>query len=142
MLLVETALWYDSLPKAESKEVYQFFNGNLKKIPKSEIPSIYGEENMPKYILCQDENVLKIRSKKKVLETPIYPKNSLEYKISMTLLYYPLSANTSIDKDRIDEYYFAPNQNEEMDSNGRLLTTIQSNQRKIMTRNIWDPDVI
>ena len=142
LLLVETALWYDSLSKAESKEVYQFFNGNLKKIPKSEIPSIYGEENMPKYILCQDENVLKIRSKKKVLETPIYPKDSLEYKISMTLLYYPLSANTSIDKDRIDEYYFAPNQNEEMDSNGRLLTTIQSNQRKIMTRNIWDPDVI
>ena len=129
LLLVETVLNYEVLTKKESKETFEIYKENKDKIPVSEIKSVYGTENMPKYILCGEESVLRIRSKMKVLEVPHFPKDTLEFKYSMTLLYFPLAPNTKIDVERIDDYYYATNPNNDKDFNGKLLTIIQSNER-------------
>ena len=95
----------------------------------SDYQSVYGTIGMPKYILCDENEVLKIRKTRKVLQTPTFPKNSTEYKYSKTLLYYPIARNTEIDIERIDDYYYAKEPNGQKDYNGKALTIIETNER-------------
>ena len=108
LLLVETALFYEVLSKKDSTEVYHLYIDKLDKIPNSEISSIYGENKMPKYVLCDKERVLRIRSKMKVLEIPRFPFESVEYKYGMVLLYFPLTPGSTIDLERLGK--LIPNQ--------------------------------
>ena len=84
---------------------------------------------MPKYIICADNQVLNIRNKPKIIETPYFIKESHEYKYSQTLLYYPLSPTQKIDIENLDNYYYDVQPNAEKDFNGRALTIVQTNER-------------
>ena len=57
----------------------------------------------------------------------------------MVLLYYPLRPNSTIEIDRIDDYYYATDPSNPKDMNGRLLTIVEANERKIMNMKLWEP---
>ena len=105
LLLAETCMWYDALSRKDAAEVHRTFEKNLENIPISDIESIYGEFYMPTYILCKYEQVLKIRSTKKVLHIIKYAKDSDEHKYSEISLYYPLLPGTDVDLNRLGNNY-------------------------------------
>ena len=99
---------------------------------------------MPTYILCGEDEALRIRDKPKVLQYPIFPKELTEYQFSKVLLFYPLLPGYNIDLDKIgnndsgstilinpnaDEYYYAKPANPETDYNGKKFTIIETNER-------------
>ena len=101
LLLIETVLWYDNLKKKETEQIFSIYKDNISKIPLSDIKSIYGENCMPEYILCETNEVLKIRKTRNIIQTPNFSKESDNYKFSKVLLYYPTLPNAKIDIERL-----------------------------------------
>ena len=56
---------------------------------------------MPEYILCETNEVLKIRKTRNIIQTPNFSKESDNYKFSKVLLYYPTLPNAKIDIERL-----------------------------------------
>lgn len=100
LLLVETSLWYDKLKFDQAKEIFQIYKDKLNSIPTENIVSISGEK-LPQYILSKNIEVLKLRKKMKVLQTPDFIPYSKEDKYSRIMLYFPLKPGQKIDTDRL-----------------------------------------
>ena len=101
LLLIETVLWYDNSNKKETEQIFSLYKENISNIPLSDIKSIYGDSCMPMYILCETNEVLKIRKTQNIIQTPKFSKESDDYKYSKILLYYPTFSNAKIDIDRL-----------------------------------------
>ena len=104
LLLVETCLYYDVLPKQDGNEIISAYKDNIHRIPNGDITSVY-DEIFPKYILCNKTQVLKLRKTRKILQLPDFKANSKEEKYSRVLLFYPLRPGQNIDTDRLGLYF-------------------------------------
>ena len=60
VLLVENCLWYDLLQKGPGSIKFNIYKDNFGKIPDGEIFGVSGDP-LPEYILCANEQVLKLR---------------------------------------------------------------------------------
>lgn len=100
LLLVETCLNYDLLPKKTGLEIFSLYKDDLKKIPNGERSSVYGEI-FPTYILCSNLQVIKLRKRMKVMHLPHLTSLSKEEKYARILLFYPILPGQSIDSDRV-----------------------------------------
>ena len=105
LLLVELVLWYDLLPKSDSKELFEIYKDKLKKIPKGDVIGIHGS-TFPTHILCSNSQVMKLRRSRKVLKTPFFQPETDEYKYSKILLFFPLKPNFEIEMERIGIFTF------------------------------------
>ena len=137
LLLVETILWFDVIPKKEGSEIQSLYKDKLDRIPTGNVLSIHGTA-MPTYILCANGQTLKLRRNRKCLQIPEFNRLSKEEKYARVLLYYPLAPGQLVDSDRIDTYYYATD-NTTTDSNNQVLTVVEVNERKMFTRLLWTP---
>lgn len=104
LLLVESGLWYDLLPSTEGKKIFDLYKDKLDRIEDSDVFGVYGSA-FPKYLLCENTQVMKIRKSRKLLVTPTFTTLSEEYKYAQVALFYPLKPRTSIDVDRIGDKF-------------------------------------
>lgn len=147
LLLVETAIYYDLVPEIEGLKLFEIYERNLDKIDDSDLIAASGDI-MPKLILCENKQVMKIRKKERIMQTPSFPTLSVEDKYAQILLYYPLRPKAEIDTTRLgksfhlfmllltiihvsDDYYYQIDNNQVVDKNGRILTIIEKNQRYV-----------
>ena len=100
LLLVETSLYYDLMPKKDGIEIYNLYMEKLDKIPDENTTGVY-EKPFPTYILCSNKQILKFRKRRKVLQIPQFHTLSNDYKYSRILLYYPLRPGREIDVNRL-----------------------------------------
>ena len=100
LLLVETALNYDPMPKQQGLEIFNLYKENIHKIPNGTITGVYNVI-FPTYILCDNKQVLKLRRKRKCLQIPNFNTLSDEEKYGRILLYYPIRPGQHIDVDRL-----------------------------------------
>ena len=105
LLLVETCLNYDVLPKKKGDEIFAAYKDNIAKIPDGHITGVCGQ-TFPKYILCNNTQVLSLRKRPKLISLPDFTANSKEEKYARILLYYPLRPKQTIDTDRLGIYHF------------------------------------
>ena len=129
LLMVETGLWYDVMPKKDGKEIYDMYKERPERIPDGEILGIYGKW-FPTFILCENGQILKLRRTRKCLQTPQFKRLSKEEKYARVILFYPLKPFETVDIDRINDYYYATN-NSVRDSSGQVLSIIEINERYI-----------
>ena len=131
----------------DAADILEFYKTRLDKIPNGQIPGIY-VPYLPTYIICDNDQVLRLRRRKKVLQIPDFIPLSKEEKISRIMLFYPLRKGQDIDTDRLgimiwlcliivhvlisDSYYYARDPNGTKDSNGITLTIIQENERLLI----------
>ena len=66
LLLVESGLWYDLLPSTEGKKIFDLYKDKLDRIEDSDVFGVYGSA-FPKYLLCENTQVMKIRKSRKLL---------------------------------------------------------------------------
>lgn len=102
LLLVETSLWYDTMTRSDGDEMFNLYRQKLDKIPDGRVIGINGGV-FPTLILCQNKQVLKLRSKRKVLHIPNFNPLSREEKYSRVLLFFPIQPGVTIDVERIGE---------------------------------------
>ena len=98
LLLAETAIWYDFTGKDKSEELYETFLSSEYPIPESDVICVnpIGDNcKLPVYIFCNNGDVLKKRSKPKILISP-YPWSSFHFKYSKLLLFYPLRSEEEL----------------------------------------------
>ena len=100
LLLVETALWYDLIPAAESATIYNLYSEHIERIQDSNIISVYGE-NLPKYILSSNHQIMKVRQMRKVMTIPHFNPLSDDSKYSRIMLFYPLQPNSVVNSERL-----------------------------------------
>ena len=105
LLLVETALHFDPMPKNDALEIFQLYKDNMHKIPNGTIHGVYGEI-FPMYILCNNKQVLKLRKRRKCLQIPNFHTLSKEEKYGRILLYYPIRSGQTIDVERLGSYNY------------------------------------
>ena len=70
LTLAETSSWFSFVGLKESSELHSIYSGALDKIPLSEILSPITGEPYPTLIICSNEQVLRIRKKRKILSYP------------------------------------------------------------------------
>lgn len=104
VLLAESSLYYDVLLQKETLELLELYKDHLDKIPRGNIMGISGQY-LPSYIICQNNQILKLRSKMKVLQIPDFQPLSKEYMYSRVLLYYPLKPGEKIDSNRLGKHF-------------------------------------
>ena len=127
LLLVESSLWYDKIPQKNAVEILNTYKETPDKIPDGDILGVYGSM-LPTYILCNNDQILKLRRKRKCLQTPQYTRLSKEEKFARVMLFYPLRPGETIHMDRLDDYFYATS-NTVRDSNQQVLTIIEVNER-------------
>lgn len=110
LLLVETVLWFDLMPKQPGSEIYELYKDKTSKIPTGTVTGIYNTL-LPTYILCKNFQVLKLRKSRKTLKYPTFQPETEQYKFAKILLYYPFHPNTDIDTDKIGNNYLRFNEN-------------------------------
>ena len=138
LLLIETCLYFDVMTKKESEGIFDVYREKIDKIPKGDIVGVYNSK-LPTYILCENKQVLKLRSGlRKVMKTPYFLPESQEYKHSKVLLFYPIQPRTEIDMEKIDELYYARGPVEKRDKNGKILTICEENELKCFDKLIWN----
>ena len=105
LILAETCLLYDFVGWSESKKLFEIYGDKISKIPLSEVWSIYenddGAKVMPMYILCNNNQVLKIRKSKKVLQYHEFHLSSPEHKRSKVMLFFPTTPGASLSTNMI-----------------------------------------
>ena len=143
------------MTQRDAVDILELYKTKLHKIPKGSIPGIC-ESYLPTYIISDNDQILKLRRKMKVLQIPEFMPLSKEDKFSRVLLYFPLRRGENINMDRIgekflevfhlsislvsDDLYYARDSCGMKDSNGVTLTIIQVNERKMFPRKLCSPD--
>ena len=102
LLLIETCLYYDVMTKKDSEDIFAIYKDKVDKIPDGDVVSI-NNSKLPVYILCETQ-ILKLRKSRKVLKIPYFVPETLEYKFSKVLLYYPMEPKMSIEMERLGMY--------------------------------------
>ena len=108
LLLSETALYYDTMPKNEGLELYQLYKDKLHKVPNSTITGVY-DQIFPTYIICSNKQVLKVRKRRKCLQIPHFTTLSSTEKYGRILLFFPVRPGQTIDVDRLGCHIVATN---------------------------------
>ena len=105
LILAETCLNYDFVGRSESEKFFEIYGDKISKIPRSEVQSIYENEDgakvMPTYILCRNKQVLKLRKTKKVLQYREFILSSPEHKRSKVMLFFPISPGSNLTSNLI-----------------------------------------
>ena len=102
LLLAETALWYDYMGKDKSEEVSNTYS-NLD-IPLSETDLISNSGKLPEYILCNNGDVLKKRTSRKILRVP-EPHDTREQMYSKCVLFLPIKSENDLVGPKLDMQY-------------------------------------
>ena len=100
ILLAESCIWYDVLTKKQSLEFIALYREKIDRIPPGNVVGISGE-TLPTYIICDSNQMLKLRKNRKVLQLPEFLPLSRERKYARVLLFYPLRRGQKIDPDRL-----------------------------------------
>ena len=121
LLLAESVLWYEYQGKEKSKELSKTY-ADLE-IPLSDVKCASGEGVLPTYLLCTNGDVLKKRSKQKIM---LYPKPKANYDLmySKCLLFYPLTSENELLGPGLKEKFA------QLDKEG-LGTIVECNERKL-----------
>ena len=105
LILAETCLHYDFVGRSESEKLFEIYGDKISKIPQSEVQSIYENEDgakvMPMYILCRNNQVLKLRRNKKVLQYTEFNISSPELKRTKVMLFFPISPGSNLTSNLI-----------------------------------------
>ena len=90
MMLCEFAVHYEYVGKEESDKLYKLYIDRIEDIPLSSDKSVIEEAEFPDYVLIrnQDKDVMKKRTKSKILSYPYYDGDSYEYRHSKVLLFF------------------------------------------------------
>ena len=107
LLLVETASYYNTMTKEQSKLYFENFHEKLETIPEDDNynhKSVLDGKPLPKYILCKNKHVLELRKCRSIVSYPIFDDGTHDSRFSRVLLYYPLKpgvnpANLDIGND-------------------------------------------
>ena len=103
-LLVETCLWYKYIGEEESKKVFELYDGRLDIIPDSEVNSVLGGA-LPKFLLCNNGDVLQIRKSAQVLLLP-NPKSEHDMMYQKCLLFSAIRHEEELQQANLREKYF------------------------------------
>ena len=127
-LLVETCLWYKYIGAEESKKVFELYDGRLDIIPDSEVNSVLGGA-LPKFLLCNNGDVLQIRKRAQVLLLPkLKSENDLMYQ--KCILFSAIQHEEELQQANLREKYFLT----DADQNEKVVTL---NERKIFKFKIF-----
>ena len=96
MTLAEFCIWYDKVDRKEASKVITNYGDNA--IPGSSIKCAVSEAFLPELIILDDNDVMKIRKKRKILTYPMFHKTKNDELYSKLMLYHPFL--------RIDELDF------------------------------------
>ena len=88
------------MKQSDGNDILELYKSKLEKIPDGTIPGIY-TKFLPTYIICNNNQVLKLRRRNKVLQIPEFNPLTKEDKYSDVLLFYPIRKGEDIDEDRI-----------------------------------------
>ena len=104
MLLAEFAVYYEFCGETASTELFRLYN-NMENIKNSDIKSVVDNSPMPEYILCENEDVMKLRKRRKILKYPHYQEGCYEFMYRETALFFHPIGSRDLDADRIDAFY-------------------------------------
>ena len=88
MMLCEFAVHYEFVGKEESDKLYKLYIDRIEDIPLSTDKSVIEEAEFPEYIIVSNKDVMKKRTRSKILNYPYYDGDSYDYKHSKVLLYF------------------------------------------------------
>ena len=99
--LMEFVQYYDYCGSEQSRQLMKIFNKNPEAdIHSSEIKCAHNnEEFLPEFIVTHSNDVLKMRSKRKVVSYPRYEDDPDKLNFAKVLLFYPLTGETIDDAD-------------------------------------------
>ena len=127
-LLVETCLWYKYIGEEESKKVFELYEGRLDMIPNSEVESVLGGA-LPKFLLCNNGDVLQIRKHSQVLLLP-KPKSEHDMMYQKCLLFSTIQHEDELQQASLREKYLQT----DAEQNEKLVTL---NERKIFMFKVF-----
>ena len=132
LILAEAAIMYDYVGQSKSAEFYGIYQNNLTKIPNSTTTSIIDDKIvLPSLILCQNQQVMKLRKHPKVLSFPIFNEESDEYKLSKVMLFYPTVPGAVITKKDVSNFFYATPEDGPKDAKGYRLSYVEINERYV-----------
>ena len=105
LLLVETVLWFDVLSQKDASDILSLYKEKLTKIPAGKVSGVYGQV-IPTYIVCKNDQILKLRKRMKTLQIPQFAPLSKEFKFARVMLYFPLRPGQKIDSERLGLYIY------------------------------------
>ena len=105
LLLVETVLWFDVLSQKDASDILSLYKEKLTKIPAGKVSGVYGQV-IPTYIVCKNDQILKLRKRMKTLQIPQFAPLSKEFKFARVMLYFPLRPGQNIDSERLGLYIY------------------------------------
>ena len=126
LLLAETTCWYDWLGTEKSKEVSQTY-AELE-VPLSDEDLISTEGKLPEYILCTNGDVMKKRSKRKIIVVP-KPKSKYEEMYSKCLMFLPIKSEEELLDYNLKEKFEQLNKEE----TGRV---VEINEKKMFPMKV------
>ena len=130
LILAEVATMYDYSGKSKSAEIYDIYQNNLTKIPNSTTNSIIDDKIvLPSLILCQNQQVMKLRKHAKVLSFPIFDEESDDYKLSKVMLFYPTVPGAVITKEDVPNFFYSTPEDGPVDAKGDRLSYVEINER-------------
>ena len=130
LILAEVASMYDYIGKTKSAEIYDIYQNNLTKIPNSTTVSIIDDKIvLPSLILCQNQQVMKLRKIRKVLSFPIFDEESDDYKLSKVMLFYPTVPGAVITKEDVPNFFYSTPEDGPVDAKGNRLSYVEINER-------------
>ena len=136
LILAELAIMYDYIGKSQSAELYDVYKNNLSKIPKSTTASILDDQIvLPTLILCENQQVMKLRKNPKVLSFPNFCEESDDFKLCKVMLFYPTMPGAVIAKEDVSNYYYSTPRDGPVDARGDRLTLIEINERFVLNKS-------
>ena len=95
--LMEFLSYYDFSGVEESRQLMKIFRQPESNINPSEIKCAHNAEYLPEFIVTKLDDVMKLRSRRKVIVYPRYADNPGKLEISKVLLFYPMFGDTDED---------------------------------------------
>ena len=136
LILAELSIMYEYIGKSQSAELYDVYKNKLSKIPKSDTPSIIDNQNvLPTLILCQNEQVMKLRKQPKVLSFPAFSEESDDFKLCKVMLFYPTMPGAVITKEEVSNYFYSTPRDGPVDARGDRLTIVEINERFVLKQH-------
>ena len=131
-MLCEFAVHYEFVGKEESDKLYKLYIDRIEDIPLSSDKSVIEEAEFPDYVLIrnQDKDVMKKRTRSKILSYPFYDGDSYDYRHSKVLLFfYPVELE-DLKEATINNLYNSI----VVDETGNEILKVKNNEKLFLKR--------
>ena len=126
--LAEFVLNYEYCGTEESQNFYKLFALQGVEIQDSELSCVFSKEPLPEFIILKNQDIMKIRSKKKIISFPRCEQNSPEQMYQEVLLFNPGALEKMNERD-VQRLFWQKDDPPQFNDNGDMITVVRRVQR-------------